>query len=153
MPQVEQWIEIAAPPRTIFDLVANHPERMPDWWDAFECQQRVTPPPTRVGSVSRYVYNMMGVKIKGEQQVVAMTESEHIAVKTISGLEAAFEFKFTPCREGESTYLRVRVLYALPGSLLGGLLNCQQIERYNLRSLREGLSALKRMVESEARAG
>ncbi len=151
MPKVEQALEIAAVPRVLFDVIANQPERMTEWWSAIEVQQRVTPPPTTIGSVSRYVYNMLGVRIKGEHQVIALTQDEHIAIKTISGIDAAIEFTCAPSRGG--TRITVRVVYALPGALLGSLLDRKRIEQQNIESLHDSLHALKHIVESEARAG
>src|SRR5690606_13988266 len=149
MPYVEQSITIYAPPYVVFDLIANQPERMPEWWSAFELQSRVTPPPTAVGSVSHYVYNMMGVKIKGEHQVIEMDENARLVVKTTSGIDSAFEFTFTPVDGG--TELNVRVEYTLPGSVLGQLLNRLAIEQRNEHDLAEGLQNLKKIVETEAR--
>jgi uncharacterized membrane protein len=150
MPYVEQSISIDAPPEAVFDLIANQPERMPEWWRAFELQTRVTPPPTAVGSVSRYVYNMLGVKIKGEHQVVELDENARLVVKTMSGIDSAFEFTFAPSDSG--TELTVRVEYTLPGSVLGQLLNRLAIEQRNERDLAEGLQNLKQIVEAEVRA-
>jgi uncharacterized membrane protein len=149
MPQVEQSIDIQAPPAAVFGLVANQPERMPEWWPSFELQQRVTPPPTGIGSISRYVYNMLGIKIKGEHQVLAMDENAHLVVKTISGIDSMFDFSFAPT--GGGTCLTIRVAYTLPGSVLGQLLNRLTIEQKNERDLQEGLKNLKKLVESEAR--
>jgi uncharacterized membrane protein len=148
MPYVEQSIVIAAPPDAVFDMVANQPERMPEWWRAFELQTRVSPPPTAVGSVSRYVYNMLGVKIKGEHQVVELDENARLLVKTLSGIDSMFEFNFIPVDGG--TELNVRVEYSLPGSVLGQLLNRLTIEQRNERDLAEGLQNLKQIVEAEA---
>jgi uncharacterized membrane protein len=150
MPYVEQSIVIQAPPDAVFDVIAHQPERMPEWWHAFEQQTRVTPPPTAVGSVSRYVYNMMGVRIKGEHQVVEMDENVRLLVKTLSGIDSLFEFTFDTVDGG--TELTVHVDYALPGSVLGQLLNRLTIEHRNERDLSEGLQHLKQIVETEARA-
>jgi uncharacterized membrane protein len=147
MPYVEQSIVIQSPPEAVFDLIANQPERMPEWWHAFEAQTRVTPPPTVVGSVSRYVYNMMGVRIKGEHQVVEIEDNARLLVKTLSGIDGLFEFSFDAVNGG--TELTVRVDYALPGSVLGQLLNRLTIEHRNERDLLEGLQNLKQIVEME----
>jgi uncharacterized membrane protein len=119
---------------------------MADWWPPIELQQRVSPPPTVVGSVARYVYNMMGVKIKGEHQVTAMTDNAHIVVKTISGIDSTFDFRFEPLNG--HTRLTIRVDYALPGSVLGQLLNRMAIEQKNARDLEEGLRNLKALAEA-----
>lgn len=151
MPRVEQAITIQAPPERVFTMIANNPERMPDWWEAFELQQRVTPPPTEIGSVSRYVYNMMGVKIKGEHRVVEMTPNTYLLVRTTSGIEATFEFMFQPMTDEMSTltYLTIRVDYALPGAMLGKLLNRLTMEQKNERDLHEALIHLKALIESQ----
>jgi uncharacterized membrane protein len=150
MPYVEQSIEIHAPVEAVFDVIANQPERMAEWWPPIELQERVTPPPTDLGSVSRYVYNMMGVKIKGEHEVLEITPNQHLKVKTTSGIDSQFDWHFAPSPGG--TNLTVRVDYTLPGSVLGQLLNRLAIEKKNEQDLEEGLNNLKQIVESGARA-
>jgi uncharacterized membrane protein len=147
MPHVEQSVDILAPTTAVFALIAQQPERMPEWWDAFETQQRVTPPPTAVGSISRYVYNMMGIRIKGEHQVMQMDEDRRLVVKTLSGIDSMFEFGFAPTDTG--TRLTLRVAYNLPGSVLGQLLNRLTIEQKNERDLIAALAKLKALVERE----
>ncbi|MDX2163570.1 MAG: SRPBCC family protein [bacterium] len=152
MPRVEHAIEIHAAPDRVFAMVANNPERMPDWWESFELQQRVTPPPTEVGSVSRYVYNMMGVKIKGEHRVIDLKPGEYLLVQTTSGIEATFEFRFAPCASGGDpphTQLTISVDYALPGAMLGKLLNRLTMEQKNERDLQHALLLLKALIESQ----
>ena len=150
MPYVEQSIDIQAPVEAVYDMIANQPERMADWWPPIELQERVTPPPTDLGSVSRYVYNMMGVKIRGEHEVLEMIPNEHLRVKTTSGIDSQFDFHFAP--SGNGTNLTIRVDYTLPGSVIGQLLNKIAIERKNEQDLEEGLHNLKQIVENEARA-
>ncbi len=145
MPLVEQSIDINAPAEAVFDIVANQPERQAEWWPPIELQERVSPPPTEIGSVSRYVYNMMGVKIKGEHEVLEMTPNEYLLVKTTSGIDSSFEFIFQPIASG--TRLTIRVDYKLPGSVLGQLLNKLVIEKKNEDDLRDGLANLKALVE------
>ncbi|MCZ7545003.1 MAG: SRPBCC family protein [Anaerolineae bacterium] len=147
MPYVEQEIVIDAPPEVVFDMIANRPEQMPAWWPPIEAQERVTPPPTRVGSRSSYVYKMMGVGIRGEHEVKEMTPNAHLKVTTISGIDSTFDFHFEPAGEG-STRLVVRVDYTLPGSFLGQMLNRLVIEKKNEEDLITGLQNLKAMLES-----
>jgi uncharacterized membrane protein len=129
-------------------MVANQPERQAEWWPPIELSERVSPPPTRIGSVSRYVYNMMGVKIKGEHEVLELRENEYLKVKTMSGIDSTFEFIFAP--SGSGTNLTIRVDYRLPGSVIGQLLNKLVIEQKNENDLREGLANLKAILEREA---
>lgn len=147
MPLVEQSIDIQTPVSTVFEMVADQPERQAEWWPPIELQERVSPPPTQLGSVSRYVYNMMGVKIKGEHEVVELVPNEYLKVKTTSGIDSTFEFIFAP--NGDGTYLTIRVDYKLPGSVIGQLLNKLVIEQKNESDLREGLANLKAILESE----
>jgi uncharacterized membrane protein len=148
MPHVEQSIEINTSANIVFDYIANQPEHIADWWSSFELQARVTPAPTAVGSVSRYVYNMVGVKIKGEHKVLELTPNRLLKVKTISGIESTFDFVFAPRENG--CLLTVRVDYALPGSFLGQLMNRMVIEEKNEKSLRDGLATLKGILEAKA---
>ncbi|MBL8164324.1 MAG: SRPBCC family protein [Anaerolineae bacterium] len=148
MPLVEQSIDIEAPVQAVFGMIADQPERQPEWWPPIELQERVSPPPTGLGSVSRYVYNMMGVKIKGEHEVVEMRPNEYLRVKTTSGIDSAFEFIFQP--QGRGTHLTIRVDYKLPGSVIGQLLNKLVIEQKNESDLRDGLANLKAILEREA---
>lgn len=147
MPLVEQSIDIQTPVSTVFGMIADQPERQAEWWPPIELQERVSPPPTKLGSVSRYVYNMMGVKIKGEHEVVELVPNEYLKVKTTSGIDSTFEFIFAP--NGDGTYLTIRVDYKLPGSVIGQLLNKLVIEQKNESDLREGLANLKAILESE----
>jgi len=147
MPLVEQSIDIHAPVEAVFGMIAHQPERQAEWWPPIELQERVSPPPTNVGSVSRYVYNMMGVKINGEHEVIEISENQYLHVKTISGIDSAFEFIFQPTNNG--TNLTIRVDYKLPGSVLGQLLNKLVIEKKNEDDLRQGLANLKAIVERE----
>lgn len=145
MPYVEQSIVISAPPEAVFELVAHQPERLPEWWPAFEQQERVTPPPTGVGSVARYVYNMMGVRIKGENQVLEMDVPERLLIKTLSGIDCIIEYFFVGMDGG--TEVTLRFDYSLPGSVLGHMLNRLTIEQRNERDLAEGLLNLKHLLE------
>jgi len=149
MPHVEESVEIRAPVEVVFDLIANQPERMADWWPPIEVQERVTPPPTDLGSISRYVYNMLGVRIRGEHEVIALQPNQHLRVETTSGIDSAFDFHFAP--SGTGTRLTIRVDYALPGSVLGQLMNRAIIEERNLKDLRDGLRNLKTMAEAAYR--
>lgn len=147
MPQVEQSIEIEAAPAAVFTLIADQPERMPEWWSLFTLQERVTPPPTAVGSVSRYVFNLMGIRIKGEHQVLQMEAAQHLVIKTLSGINGMFDFRLAATETG--TRLTVLMAYTLPGSVLGQRINQHTIEQQNERDLRDGLEALKGLVETE----
>jgi uncharacterized membrane protein len=146
MPYVEKSTEIYAPVEAVFQFIAHSPERMVDWWPPIELQERITPPPTTVGSMSRYVYNMLGIRIKGEHCVVDLVENRHLLVKTTSGIDTSFDFTFAPAEN--STLLTVRVSYALPGAILGGLFNRAVIEKHNAEELEQGLVNLRKILHT-----
>lgn len=119
-----------------------------EWWPPIELQERVSPPPTAIGSVSRYVYNMLGVKIKGEHRVESIRRDDHLTVKTTSGLDSSFHFQFEPAG-ANATRLTITVDYQLPGSIVGQLLNKAVIEGENAKNLEKGLENLKGILENE----
>jgi uncharacterized membrane protein len=146
VPQVQQTIKIEAPVEKVFALVAEQPERMGEWWPPIEIQERLTPPPTQVGSRSRYQYNMMGIKVRGEHEVMQFIPNQRLYVKTLTGIDSAFDFQFDAL-DSAHTNLTVRVEYMLPGSVLGRILDKTLVERENVRHLEVGLENLKRILE------
>ncbi len=120
MPQAEQTIDIQAPPAAVFRLIADQPERMPEWWTTFELQQRVTPPPTAIGTVLRYVYNLMGIRVKGEQQVLQIDPPAHLVIKTTSGIDGMFDFHCAEQDGGTRLTVLGRLFAARIGAGSGG---------------------------------
>jgi len=56
---------------------------------------------------------MMGIRIKGEHQVLQIEDRQHLVVRTLSGLDSMFDFSLAEI-DG-ATRLTVRVAYSLPG--------------------------------------
>ncbi len=147
MPHVEKTILINVSPETAFEFIANQPERMPEWWEPMHLQERVTPAPTGLDSISRYVYQMLKVKIEGEHKVTAFEPNRRLRVETTSGIDSIFDFTFAPEGEGK-TRLTVNVDYTTPGGLLGQLANKLVIEKKNEEDWENGLQNLKQILES-----
>jgi uncharacterized membrane protein len=131
VPEVQQSIEIGVPVENVFMMIANCPERMSEWWTQFELQERITPAPTVIGSRSQYIYNMVGIKIKGEHEVLKLIPNGYLYVKTLTGIDSAFEFVFEQLAQSQSR-LTVRVEYRLPGSVLGRILDKVLVEDTNV---------------------
>ena len=148
MPKVEKSARINVPVETAYALIADQPERMKEWWPPIELQERVTPPPTVIGSRSQYVYNMLGIKIKGEHEILQLTPNEHIYVKTVTGIDSTFDFRFERV-DTTQTQITIRVDYRLPGSVLGRILDKVLLERENVKNLEQGLNNLKTLLEGE----
>lgn len=147
MPSVVESIEINAPVHRVFDLVAHQLDRLPQWWRPFERVQNVTPPPTRVGTVSRYIYNLLGIRIKGEYLVRELVENRRLCVQT-TGLDSWFEFSFSG--DDYRTRLVVRMDYKLPGEILSKLLTQAALEKRHLEDMVMSLSNLRDIAESES---
>jgi uncharacterized membrane protein len=148
VPKVEKSICINVPVETAYTLIADQPERMKEWWPPIELQERVTPPPTIIGSRSQYVYNMLGIKIKGEHEVLQLTPNEHLYVKTLTGIDSTFDFRFERV-DSTKTQITISVDYRLPGSVLGRILDKVLLERENVKNLEQGLENLKTILEAE----
>ncbi len=147
MPVVDKTIVINVPPETVFEFIANQPERMPEWWPPMQEQERTTPAPTELGSRSRYVYQMMKIRIAGEHEVKAFVPNEHLNIEVLTGITCTFDFKFVPTGTG-ATELVVHVEYETPGGIFGKLANKIVIERKNEEDWDVGLANLKRILES-----
>lgn len=146
MPQVQQTIKIDAPVEKVFTFVTEQPERMAEWWPPIELQERLTPSPTQVGSRSRYQYNMMGIKVRGEHEVMQFVANQRLYIKTLTGIDCAFDFQFEAA-EANHTQLTMRIEYMLPASVLGRILDKTLVERENVQNLEVGLANLKRILE------
>ncbi|MBN1284344.1 MAG: SRPBCC family protein [Anaerolineae bacterium] len=147
MPHVEKSIVINLPPETVFQFIANQPERMPEWWGPMKEQKRITPAPTVLGSKSSYVYELMKFRVKGEHEVKAITPNRHMRIEVLTGIDCTFDFKFEPVG-ASATRLTVNVDYTTPGGILGEVANKLIIEKKNEEAWEEGLATLKHLLES-----
>lgn len=145
MAEVEKSIQIKAPIHLVFNMIANQPERTSDWWKALRKHERLTQPPTAVGSRTAYEYNMMGILIHGEHEVVNLVENERITVRTLSGVRADLTFQMQPIRGG--TELTLTVTYNLPVGPMDDAVNRLAIEEKNLFDIQDALRNLKRLLE------
>ncbi len=146
MPKVEQHIKIDRPVEEVFSLIADQPEQIAAWWPTFDLQQRITPAPTKTGSVLRYVYDMMGIRIKGQQQVQEFVRNERLITRTISGFDSIFDFQFQALGR-DTTVLTIIFDYRLPGALLSQLFSRAAIEFENAKSLNTALINPKQRLE------
>jgi uncharacterized membrane protein len=80
--------------------------------------------------------------------VEILCPNERLFVKTISGIDSAFNFAFEWEAE-RATRLTVTIDYQLPGALLGQLFNKTMIENENKKNLESGLDNLKSILERE----
>jgi uncharacterized protein YndB with AHSA1/START domain len=150
MPYARHSVDIKAPVRRVFDMVAQQPERYAEWWPSITLQRRITPEPTTQGSICRFVFDVAGVRIKGEHQVAVLAPNSRLLIETISGMNASFDFLFEIVTGG--TRVTASVYFSLPGPTMAQLLNGATIEECNQVNLQNGLRALKTMIEQEEAA-
>ncbi len=146
MPRVEKSVLLHAPIDQVFSLIADEPERMSIWWPPIESHKRISPPPTQIDSVSRYVYNILGLRIKGDYQVQTFSRNERFVIHSISGVDSLFDFRFE-VYDQRVTHVTVVVEYQLPGAIIGQLLKRSEIEAENVNNLENGLKNLRRLLE------
>ena len=145
MAHVEEDILIHAPMDKVFARVQDN-ERYPDWWPNMIEQKRLTPDPLVVGSRSRFVYNMLGVKTSGEIELAIYEPPRHLTVRTSGGVNGTFDWRCVD--ENGATHLRVVIDYSLPGSILGKLADKLVVEKRNQADLEAGLQKLKELIEA-----
>jgi uncharacterized membrane protein len=152
MPRVEQSILIQVPVKDAFDWIAHQLERMAVWWPPMELHEPLSAEPVAVGSVWRYVFNMLGVRISGEQVVQRLQPDETLEMRATSGLDSIFCCHFDAAAP-DATRLTVTLDYRLPGSMLGELLSRTSVEIENMRNLEIGLRNLKQLLECSPAVG
>lgn len=86
------------------------------WWPQFEGHERVSL------RGWRFTYNLKGVRLRGEYRLIALERARYVLAQTTGGLEAAFEARLEP-DGNDASWLTLRLDYAPPGALLGGIFN------------------------------
>lgn len=143
MPAADAFLYIDVPPARVRRWVFAAPLRVPLWWRQVA---RIEPAPAHPGSAGRafhYAYDLMGMRMRGT--FTAHSGADALLIQTISGVEA--QVRFALAAAGDGTSLGVRVSYALPGALLGGVLNQRRAEQAAAADLTAALLLLKALVE------
>lgn len=146
MPSIEHALSILAPPVRVFHLLADAPERVAEWWTFYACE-RVDAAPTALGHIWRYSFSIMGVRVRGEQQVIEYVPDERIAFRTLTGLDCLWTYSLM-AEEGGCT-LTLAMEYVLPGSILGQKIHRKAIEQRLHDDLGEALLHLKMIAETD----
>jgi hypothetical protein len=123
MPRLITDITIHASPAAVFDhLLALHSE-----------------------AAGQYRYALLGIRIKGEYELIEQTVPRYLLLRTTSGIEALIELSLESVDDG--THLMLTADYALPGTLLGGSTNRMTLEAQLERDVAAVLYWIKSALE------
>lgn len=86
MRRVQRTAQIAAPPAEVYAFLAE-PANLPRWQTGIISAERISPPPTVVGSTARVVLEMMGQRVAAEISVREADPDRRLALATsLSGI-------------------------------------------------------------------
>lgn len=143
MPESTFSAVVPADPESVLSTIAEQPARIPEWWHTVASVDSKAPL-TTPGARCAVVLELRGVRVKGEWEVVRYEPGAYLSLRSISGVEGIYEFLVEPHRDGAK--LTVRAAYALPGSLLGGVVNRLSLEAQLQDDLADAVVRLIGMV-------
>jgi len=150
MSVVQVSVEIDAPPRAVWDVVAD-PHNLPRWDRRIASVNGVPTGGLRAGSEYITEIKFMGVHAKGVAQVIEFRPPEYSKVRVHGLIDGTVETWLEPLDGGGRTRLRHRVEYRFIGGPLGrvaaravNVLGAQVL-------LKRGLQAQKRQAEQSVR--
>ena len=142
MPRIERRIDIAAPPRVVWDISADF-DRWPEWTKSTKAARREDAGPLRVGS--RATLELAGGP-SAPWVVTAVDEGRYFAwLSSQSGLTVIAEHTIEPKDDGGSA-----VTLAISTRGLNGILAWPYLRWVARRNLEWEASGLKQRAESQA---
>ncbi|MDX2136904.1 MAG: hypothetical protein SF123_02325 [Chloroflexota bacterium] len=96
-------------------------------------------------AAGQYRYALLGIRVKGEYELIEQTAPRYLLLRTTSGIEALIELALEPVDGG--THLMLTADYALPGTLLGGATNRMTLEAQLERDVATALYRFKAVLE------
>ena len=145
MAVVQHSVQINASPQKTMALLSDA-SRWPDWYPGMAELNITAPFPEKGGKVT--------FKVKSAGMSMPMTETvidyqaDKLQVLQMEGmLSGRARWELTP--EGDGTRLTTTFDYALSGGALGKIADALIVRRMNAKSLEQGLSNFKALVEGE----
>ena len=149
MSVVQVSVEIDAPPRTVWNVVAN-PNNLPRWDRRIASVRGVPPSGLHVGIEYTTDLRFMGIHARGRARVVELRPPQYSKVQVRGLVDGTVETWLEPLDGGDRTRLRHRVEY----QFIGGPLGRAAARAVNLLGapalLKRGAQAQKRQAEVEA---
>jgi hypothetical protein len=148
MSHLATTLEIAAPARVVFDLVAD-PARSPEWQTLLAEMGGISGRPGGVGSSYVGLYRVAGRRLAGS---FVVTAAERPTLHQVSGTTTGGWARWTTMIEqrGDACEVRISLEYELPGEILGsffGKLTGNRLEQEFHRTY----ANLKDLAELDAR--
>ncbi|HVN71982.1 MAG TPA: SRPBCC family protein [Desulfomonilia bacterium] len=142
MARVHKNIEINAPVEKVFSYIED-PKNDTEWITNMVEVNDVTG--SGVGKHFNWVWNMAGIKFKGESTYTEDIPNKRIAFISKGGIDAKWDFKFESKKN--VTILDLDIEYSIPVPVLGKLAE-KMILKHNERDADMALGNLKDRLES-----
>jgi uncharacterized membrane protein len=142
MARVHKSIEIKVPVEKVFSYIED-PKNDTEWITNMIEVNDVTG--SGVGKHFNWVWNMAGMKFKGESTYTEDVPNERIAFISKGGIDAKWDFKFESKKN--MTILDLDIEYSIPVPVLGKLAE-KMILKHNERDADMALGNLKDRLES-----
>jgi uncharacterized protein YndB with AHSA1/START domain len=148
MPTIQEQVSIAAPPESVFALLAQ-PERGPEWTPNLLRVERTSQVAEGPGLETRLMANVAGKKSIGVGRCLSWDPPRSLVLESSLDVGITSQTIFGLATQGAGTMLVARVDYTLPPSGLGKLVGGLVGDSFARRDLKTALANLKRLVESQ----
>ncbi len=142
MARIHKSVEIKAPVEKVYSYI-DDPRNSPEWVTNMIEVPDVTG--SGVGKHFNWVWNMSGIKFKGESTYTEYTPNKRIVFKSKGGIDATWDYKFES--QKNVTILDLDIEYSIPVPVLGKLAE-KLILKHNERDADMALGNLKDRLES-----
>lgn len=142
---VQRSIEIKASPQETMALLSDA-SRWPDWYPGMTDLTIAAPFPEQGGSVT-FKVKAAAISMPMTETVVDYQPGKLQLLEMKGGLTGSARWELTP--EGDGTRLTTTFDYALSGGVFGRIADALIVKRMNAKSLEQGLSNFKALVERQ----
>ena len=142
---VQRSVQIKASPQETMALLSNA-SRWPDWYPGMAELNIVAPFPEKGGKVT-FKVKSAGMSMPVTETVIDYQPDKLQILQMEGMLSGRARWELTP--EGDGTRLTTTFDYALSGGALGKIADALIVRRMNAKSLEQGLSNFKALVEGE----
>ncbi len=144
MTKIRRSVLIQVPPSKIWPIVSNV-ENIAELSPAVVAAKITSEGDHRVGTTFNLTIDMVGLKIKGANEVTVYEPDLRVAWKSTKGLDNSGEIRLVP--RGGRTNVSFTVDYTVPGGALGGLADKMGLEKKNEDNAVAMLEELKKVME------
>lgn len=144
MTKIHRDTVVEADPARCFEFIAD-PSLAPMFLSSLFSITPISVEPKGVGNRWGFEYDLFGVPLRGESECIEFNAPSKYAWKTVSGLEARFDYTFEPA--GGGTKISLDVEYEVPDSALGKIGDKLVVERMNEHEADSAIKNLKTVLE------